>query len=105
MNSELETDLQNQNLTNQDQPNEETPLKEPEPQLSKELLELTKSEQQFNVAKDQDNKKSEAFVQINNEVYLFKYLYSKEQRLTWSEEARTKYPNKFPIIVEKDHKC
>ena len=44
-------------------------------------------------------------MQINNEVYLFKYLYTKEQRLTWSEEARTKYPNKFPIIVEKDHKC
>ena len=70
------------------------------------MLELTKSEQQFNVfSKDEEKKKSDTFVQINNEVYLFKYLYSKEQRVTWSEEAKTKYPNKFPIIVEKDHKC
>ena len=40
-----------------------------------------------------------------NEKFLFKHHYPVEKRMQWSKEARLKYSNKLPLIVEKDHKC
>ena len=50
-------------------------------------------------------RETENFIQINNEKFLFKYKHCLEQRKTWSQEAKDRYPSKYPLIVEKDHKC
>ena len=49
--------------------------------------------------------KHSSIVQIMNEKFLFKHHYPIEKRMQWSKEARLKYSNKLPLIVEKDHKC
>ena len=36
---------------------------------------------------------------------MFKYKHTLEQRKQWSLEAKDRYESKFPLIVEKDHKC
>ena len=60
------------------------------------------SQANFEVKEEQQK---DTFVQLNNEKFLFKYMYSIEQRKKWSQEAADKYANKYPLIVEKDHKC
>ena len=40
-----------------------------------------------------------------SEKYLFKHQYPLDKRMQWSKEAKLKYSNKLPLIVEKDHKC
>jgi len=42
---------------------------------------------------------------VRSEKFLFKHTYSLEKRKQWSQEAREKFPNKLPLIVEKDQKC
>ncbi len=44
-------------------------------------------------------------VHVLNEKFLFKQLYSIEKRTQWSNEAKERYPQKLPLIIEKEAKC
>ena len=68
-------------------------------------MQMSQSTNSNNIAEQPKEPRESSFTMMPREKFAFKRTYTFEKRVQWSEEAKEKYGNKLPIVVEKDLRC